>query len=360
MSIIPNDLQPLPVFLCIDDTMIEKYGKKFENVQSLFDHAQHNGNKFMNGHCFVSIMLSVPVWNGRKFIYKGFPLGYKMWVKDGPSKLQIAEYMIDKIMLCLPNEKQVIILCDSWYGKTHIFELTQKYSNLSLICNVQSKTALYDLPPVTSGKRRRGAPRKHGGRILLDDIKLSDELIGDYYVGTRKVMINLLKWKPVYAFVTSSKGGTAAKRLFISTIAPTDIQMFCAWYKKAPLNQTGSSRMQYIPYILYENRWNIEICYYEQKVFWSLSDYKIRSAHGVETLLNLINLSYAGLTILPYTDPEFKEYKDHSAQEIRFHIGQAIQEEVFIANLLEKCTINNNSDVFQAWFQSKRFQDDAA
>ena len=49
-------------FLCVDDTMVSKSGKKFENVSKLFNHAAHNGSNYLNGHCFVSIMLCVPVF----------------------------------------------------------------------------------------------------------------------------------------------------------------------------------------------------------------------------------------------------------------------------------------------------------
>ena len=61
MSIVPPELLSQPVFLCIDDTMVEKYGKRFENVSTLFDHAAHNGSSYLNGHCFVSLMLCIPV-----------------------------------------------------------------------------------------------------------------------------------------------------------------------------------------------------------------------------------------------------------------------------------------------------------
>ena len=30
-----------------------------ENVSKLFDHAAHNGSNYLNGHCFVSVMLCV-------------------------------------------------------------------------------------------------------------------------------------------------------------------------------------------------------------------------------------------------------------------------------------------------------------
>lgn len=59
------------------------------------------------------------------------------------------------------------------------------------------------------------------------------------------------------------------KRLFFSTIFPEDLQIFCAWQEKAPLNQTGSDRMKYIPLLLYSLRWNIETSYYEQKAYRS-------------------------------------------------------------------------------------------
>ena len=39
LTLIPKILGTQPVFLCIDDTMVSKFGRKFENVSQLFDHA---------------------------------------------------------------------------------------------------------------------------------------------------------------------------------------------------------------------------------------------------------------------------------------------------------------------------------
>ncbi len=55
LKLIPELLESQPVFLCIDDTMVPKFGKKFENASKLFDHAAHNGSNYLNGHCFVSL-----------------------------------------------------------------------------------------------------------------------------------------------------------------------------------------------------------------------------------------------------------------------------------------------------------------
>ena len=116
MQIIPESLQNEPVFLCIDDTMIANFGKKFENVSKLFDHAAHNGSNYLNGHCFVSLMLCVPVWKKNKIVYQSIPLGYRMWTKE-VSKLELAADMVRTVMPELEHKHQVLLLFDRWYAK---------------------------------------------------------------------------------------------------------------------------------------------------------------------------------------------------------------------------------------------------
>ena len=185
MKLIPDSLQTQPVFLCVDDTMVSKFGTKFENVSKLFDHAAHNGSNYLNGHCFVSVMLCVPVWNGDKVSYLSVPLGYRMW------------------------------------------------------------------------------------------------------------------------------------------------------QEKAPLNQTGNDRMKYIPLLLYSFRWNIEVSYYEQKTFWSFCNYMARSCKGIEMLVNLINISYCAMKILPYRNEHFSEYRTKSVQEFRFELSQGIRSQIFFATFVQ-------------------------
>ena len=112
LHLIPEKLKSQPVFLCIDDTMISKFSTKFENVSKLFDHAAHNGCNYLNGHCFVSLMLCVPVWNHDKIAYLAVPSGYRMWQKE-ESKLELAASMVRQVMPEFSSQKNVIILCDS-------------------------------------------------------------------------------------------------------------------------------------------------------------------------------------------------------------------------------------------------------
>ena len=192
---IPDSLATQPIFLCVDDTMVAKAGTRFENVSKLFDHAAHNGSNYLNGHCFVNIMLCIPVWKNDRVSYLSLPLGYRMW------------------------------------------------------------------------------------------------------------------------------------------------------QKKAPLNQTGSDRMKYIPLFLYSFRWNIETSYYEQKTFWSLCSYMVRSCKGIEMLVNLINICYCAMKILPYQDEQFSEYRTKSVQEFRLELSQGIRSQIFLTNFVRNIETHIKSNV---------------
>ena len=114
---------------------------------------------------------------------------------------------------------------------------------------------------------------------------------------------------------------------------------------KAPLNQTGSSRMQYIPLFLYSFRWNIEVSYYEQKSFWALCSYMVRSRKGIEMLVNLINISYCAMKLLPYMEETFSQYRGSSVQEFRFALSERIRQQVFYANLVQNIETHIKSNV---------------
>ena len=47
LKLVPADLRSQPLFLCIDDTMVSKFGKKFKDVSKRFDHAAHNASNYL-------------------------------------------------------------------------------------------------------------------------------------------------------------------------------------------------------------------------------------------------------------------------------------------------------------------------
>ena len=127
--------------LSVDDTLTEKSGEKFECWGKLYDHAAHNGSEYLNGHCFVSLMLSVPLKAAGKIL--SFPVAYRMWTKE-QSKLEMAAELVRSAMAVIGTTRQVILCCDSWYPKDCVKRLIDEYPNLILICNVRKDTALYD------------------------------------------------------------------------------------------------------------------------------------------------------------------------------------------------------------------------
>ena len=186
---IPKDLGSQPVFLCMDDTMVPKSGKNFEDVSKLFDHAAHNGSHYLNGHCFVSILLCVPVWNGNKICYQSVPLGYCIWEKN-QSKLKLAASMVRQVIPEFHGWKNVIILCDSWYVKKELTAIVKEYQNLDLLGNARSDSVMYDLAPQPTG--HRGRPTKYGCRLSIEaDFILSSEKIDGYYIGSRQALTNI-------------------------------------------------------------------------------------------------------------------------------------------------------------------------
>ncbi|MBQ7585936.1 MAG: hypothetical protein IJU40_06800, partial [Desulfovibrionaceae bacterium] len=50
VSIIPPELRYLPFYFIIDDTLVEKYGKKFDTISELYDHCLRNGSEYIFGH----------------------------------------------------------------------------------------------------------------------------------------------------------------------------------------------------------------------------------------------------------------------------------------------------------------------
>lgn len=329
LGCIPASLKDSAIFLSIDDTMVEKYGAKFQACSRLFDHAAHNGSGYLNGHCFVSIMLHVPFQSEGGIIYLSIPLGYRLWTKE-LSKLELAADMVRSVMAVLAPCGQVILLCDSWYPKKPVTSLVEEFKNLEMVCCARSDTVLYDLPGDRTGKR--GRPRIHGERLELSAIALEKPAGAPYYMGCRKVITNLWKGRAVYACVTAAdpeKPGSF--RLFLSTAEAERIAVEPA--KQADEKIRTYSNWGMLPLGLFSLRWNIETSYYETKTFWSFCDYMIRSVKGIERLANLTCISYAAVRLLPYYSEEFQEYRGQSPQEIRYQLGEKIRMNIIIHSL---------------------------
>ena len=332
LSAVPDRLTVQPLFLSIDDTMVEKEGEKFELRSKLFDHAAHNGSNYLNGHCMVSILLSFPVWVDDSIRYLSVPLGYQLWDKT-QTKLEIAAEMVRHAMEHIDPDRQVFLLCDSWYPKGCVAGLVDEFHNLDIICNARIDTAMYDLPPERTGKR--GRPKKYGERLSPKDFELESPKTGDWKVGVRPVLTRLWKGRVVYAIVTLPKSGSGSYRLFFCTKDPESIILDYSKCEDDAIRGYGEENKQFLPLACYSPRWNIEVSYYESKTFWSLEEYRVRSREGIERLINLENIAYSAMTLLPYVDESFSCYQSASAQETKFGIGQQVQASIIFSSFVE-------------------------
>ena len=105
-------------------------------------------------------------------------------------------------------------------------------------------------------------------------------------------------------------------RHFLSGITTKSLNAFyyvCSYAKvdcSGFMNVTAKIALHLIPEFLksqpvFIRFAGIEISYYEQKTFWSLCSYMVRSCKGIEMMINLINVAYCAMKLLPYQDESF-------------------------------------------------------
>lgn len=71
----------------------------------------------------------------------------------------------------------------------------------------------------------------------------------------------------------------------------------------------------------------------------------ICSKNDIETIVNLINISYCAIKILPYKDETFAQYNDTSVQEFRFALSQQINQQIIFTTFIKnvETTIKSNT-----------------
>ena len=74
----------------------------------------------------------------------------------------------------------------------------------------------------------------------------------------------------------------------------------------------------------------------------------VRSCKGIEMLVNLINIAYCAMKLLPYQDEAFAKYRTKSIQEFRFALSEQTRRQVFyttfvnnIENSIKSTTVMN-------------------
>lgn len=168
ISLIPNTLKKTTtIYLITDDTLQAKFGKKFDCYEKLFDHTSKNRSSYLNGQCFISLAIAIPITHNTKINYLKFPIQYRLYDKI-KTKLEVAADIVMDITHALA-EYQVIVTCDSWYTKAPFISSIKKFENINIIGALRSDTAMFDLNIEKTHKR--GSPRKRGKRIDYHNLK---------------------------------------------------------------------------------------------------------------------------------------------------------------------------------------------
>ena len=186
------------------------------------------------------------------------------------------------------------------------------------------------------------------------------KMVPDYMDGTGRNNFSPKSWKAVSVGTLNTGFGVGSfhtffYRHFLSGITKKSLNAFyyaCSYAKvdcSGFMNVTAKIALHLIPESLksqpvFIRFAGIEISYYEQKTFWSFCDYMVRSRKGIEMLVNLINISYCAMKILPYQDKYFSKYRTKSVQEFRFELSQEIRKQIFFATFVKNIETHIKSE----------------
>ena len=114
----------------------------------------------------------------------------------------------------LLENKNVTLLCDSWYTKGDVLSCVKEHDNLELIAAVRYDTAIFDLPPKPNGKRGRNPI--YGEKLNIKDLEYKKN--GDYYQANKLVKTRLFKDQTIEIMVTVKDiDDFKSPRMFINT-----------------------------------------------------------------------------------------------------------------------------------------------
>lgn len=350
LSLIPSNMtSKITIYLIVDDTLQPKFGHHFESCGKLFDHANHDGQPYINGHCFVSLAMSIPIIISSHIKYITIPIGCKLYDKT-QTKLELAAEMIETVASEL-TEYQVIVLCDAWYTKKSFIARVKALDNVELMGAVRVDTATYDLPPQPTGKR--GRPRKKGKRIDYRKLNYSNE--GDLKVSTIYCLTNLIE-QPIYATYTTTNSETfSSVRLYICTIPLERINSFKV--KQEQGMELGNKPKITNVFQVFRMRWPIEVMFYQEKTFWSFGKYMVRSKVAIEKYAYLVGVTYTLVTLLPFIDSNFSEYQFQSPQEVKYSLGAELHREFILSNLLKTLQKSKNPTTLEELIDDSELKD---
>ena len=98
----------------------------------------------------------IPAMMSSGLKYIPIVVAQRMWNKD-LNKLDIAYELVLQARSVIGENRQLILLCDSWYPKGKIAGL-KNLQNIDIICNVRHDSVMIELTPPKKEKRSSWTP----------------------------------------------------------------------------------------------------------------------------------------------------------------------------------------------------------
>jgi hypothetical protein len=153
------DRSPNPLW-AIDDTLCFRSSDKAPGSDLHYDHS-HKTNRpdFPLSQIFVSLF-SIPEYNSK---HSAIPIWMQLMdKKENRSKLKVARNIVLLAHKHRTDDRNPLILCDSWYmKKTFVAPLLKQH--LHCVGQIRKDSALFLPPESPTGKR--GRPKKYGQKL---------------------------------------------------------------------------------------------------------------------------------------------------------------------------------------------------
>jgi hypothetical protein len=285
------------LFLIIDDTLVQKTGKKIPGCGWYKDHAQHMANVF--GHQWVLSAL----------LYKDFlfPFWAKLYHPKGTrgcgpfqTKITLAKRILKGLRL--PLSCKLYVLADSWYWAKPLVRVCRR-CGYHMISQLKSNAILW-----VQGERKKV-------KTFLSHQSSYREVSLFLYGKTKKLKIG--------KFIGDIKDLGKVAVVVVREKHKKPIYLVCTNIHLAAIHVVR----------YYAKRWKVEQMIKDLKQRLGLGDYQIRSLYAIQRHVALVLLSYLVLTLLRVLQGlrDKKKVLDSSIRLLAFHLRKHI--------LLENITV---------------------
>ena len=252
------------IYLIIDDTRIEKRGRKMDAVTKIYD---HKTLRFIRGHMVVTAAL----------MFRGVVIPWKidLWIPRDQAGVayrkinQIAAEMINQLLF--PKGLKVRVLFDAFY----------------LAMNVVRACESRGFTWFSVASKNRKMIRRHCRTRAIKEF--APGVLKHQSRRIRLRRVRCWRWMRI-AKVDGTLGRVGKVRMVLSK-RPRD-----PWKKTLAVvtNETGLEARKIM--LIYEKRWNIEVLFKELRNSLGFCDYQVLSRHAIERHLHLCCMAHLVLT----------------------------------------------------------------